>query len=369
VKRLVAPADADPAYLARRFRSEGPIVRYRERGRLVVAVLGIERGNRLLDEAKGALRSPPLPFSVLIPRGHLRYMSEQDHETYRRALAPALSVEACRENETAVRQAWTEAIGASSGPAEHAARVLLEATRDALAVLGVGEAAGPAFAAFLRRLPVGRLPLVRRRHHARTLDAAVALLERASPGSLWSRAAVSPDDRTLPRLFVYSLGTGATDVAGLLHWLLDELAHDPDWAARGTDPALASAIVDETLRLHRSEFLYRRADERVGATEVDVPRGALVRVCIAESHRDPDRFPDPDRFDPGRFLAGPPPAGSYQPFGRGSSRCLAAPLVLELGRLFVEEASRRRLTVTANRRPVFDGFHWQPGSSLLVSDA
>jgi hypothetical protein len=34
----------------------------------------------------------------------------------------------------------------------------------------------------------------------------------------------------------------------------------------------------------------------------------------------------------------------------------------------VEEASRRGLTVTADRPPVFDGFHWQPGSSLLVSD-
>ena len=375
IRRVSAPADADPGYLARRFRTEGPVIRYRERGRRVVAVLGLERGGALLDTADGALASRPLPFSKLIPRGHLRYMDARDHSTYRRALAPVFSVETCRANDQAVRRLWSAAIASSSGPRDRAALALSDATHAALACLAVGEVAGPELALLLRRLPVGRMPIVRRRLHAGTLAAAVGLLDSAPPGepTFWSTAhgaAGRPvDDVTFRRIFVYALRTGAIDLAGLLHWILDALARNPDWAASCRQPGVAGAVVDETLRLHRTEFLYRRARRRIRAAGVEVPRGAFLRICVAEAHRDPLRFPDPDRFDPARFLSGPLPSDAFQPFGRGLSRCLGAGITLFLARLFAEEASHWRIAVAADRPPVYDGFHWQPGSSLTATRA
>jgi cytochrome P450 len=372
IRRVSAPADADPGYLARRFRTEGPVIRYRERGRRVVAVLGLERGGALLERADGALASRPLPFSKLIPRGHLRYMDERDHSTYRRALAPLLSVETCRANEQAVRRHWAAALASSTGPRERAAVSLSDATHALLAFLAVGEAAGPELALLLRRLPVGHLPIVRRRLHAATLAAAVRLLDSvpSDEPTFWSTPHAegsAVDDATIRRIFVYALRTGAIDLAGLLHWILDELARNPEWAASCRRPAVAAAVVDETLRLHRTEFLYRRARRRVRAPGVEIPRGAFLRICVAEAHRDAVHFPDPDRFDPARFLSGPPPPDTFQPFGRRPARCLGAGITLYLARIFAEEASQRRLALAADCPPVHDGFHWQPGSSLTVS--
>jgi len=58
---------------------------------------------------------------------------------------------------------------------------------------------------------------------------------------------------------------------------------------------------------------------------------------------------------------------AFQPFGRGSSRCLGAGITLYLARLFAEEAGRWRIAVAADRPPVHDGFHWQPGASLTLT--
>jgi len=59
-----------------------------------------------------------------------------------------------------------------------------------------------------------------------------------------------------------------------------------------------------------------------------VPKGAIVAMSIALSNKDPDCFPDPERFDPDRFA---PPREedakhpwAYVPFGGGRHRCLGA---------------------------------------------
>jgi pentalenene oxygenase len=44
-------------------------------------------------------------------------------------------------------------------------------------------------------------------------------------------------------------------------------------------------------------------------------------------HRNADKFPEPDRFDPDRFRRGVPRStGSYLPFGAGVTACLGQPL-------------------------------------------
>ncbi|XP_047111944.1 cytochrome P450 4V2-like [Schistocerca piceifrons] len=57
------------------------------------------------------------------------------------------------------------------------------------------------------------------------------------------------------------------------------------------------------------------------------PRGAYVLVALHLLHRQPDVFPDPEKFDPSRFLENGGPARSpyaYLPFGAGAPKCVGA---------------------------------------------
>lgn len=88
------------------------------------------------------------------------------------------------------------------------------------------------------------------------------------------------------------------------------------------EPGLAGSVVEETLRF---ESPVQQATFRVTAEEMEVGgqkinEGEQVSAVVGAANRDPEQFPDPDRFDisrqPNRHLA----------FGRGPHFCLGAPL-------------------------------------------
>jgi retinoid hydroxylase len=86
------------------------------------------------------------------------------------------------------------------------------------------------------------------------------------------------------------------------------------------------AVMDETLRLYPPAWVGpRRSVESFELAGVAVPAGALVNYCSWASHRLPDVFPEPDRFDPQRFTPerkAALPKGAYVPFGGGSRTCI-----------------------------------------------
>jgi cytochrome P450 len=55
---------------------------------------------------------------------------------------------------------------------------------------------------------------------------------------------------------------------------------------------------------------------------VDLPAGAAALACIYLVHRRADLYPDPLRFDPGRFVGKKFDPSTYFPFGGGARRCL-----------------------------------------------
>lgn len=108
-------------------------------------------------------------------------------------------------------------------------------------------------------------------------------------------------------------------VANGLHALL---AHPAQLAAVRADPSLVPALTEEALR-HESPFALaslRYTTEPVTIDGTTIPAGEFVQIALAAANRDPEVFPDPDRFDITRDVS------RHLAFGHGVHHCLGAPL-------------------------------------------
>jgi cytochrome P450 len=146
-------------------------------------------------------------------------------------------------------------------------------------------------------------------------------------------------------------------------WLLDRLGREPGLADRFLSEPPGSpareAIVKETLRLRPAAVAaLRRLTAPMDVDGHTLGPGTLTMVPIPLMHRDPDAFPDPDRFDPARWTAGSPPETTFLPFGGGARRCIGerlahmhidtvVPAILEQVRLQPVWPTTERMVVRA----------------------
>ena len=166
---------------------------------------------------------------------------------------------------------------------------------------------------------------------------------------------------------VTTVVAGHETVASALTWAWDLLGRNPDAAARlrgevdghlGTGdvarapgwsdyPALTwtRQVLDETLRLYPPAWVVSRralADDVLAG--VAVPEGSLVILCTYALHRRPSAWPDPERFDPGRFAEerrGELQRAAYAPFGSGPRLCIGRDFALLEGTLLLARISQR----------------------------
>jgi cytochrome P450 len=90
---------------------------------------------------------------------------------------------------------------------------------------------------------------------------------------------------------------------------------------------LLGAFIKECLRMYPPALgvFLRQAVEDVRIGEWLVPKGSIVNILSIIPHMDPRWFPDPERFDPSRFLgdaAKDIERGAYLPFGTGPRVCI-----------------------------------------------
>ncbi|MFF9110052.1 cytochrome P450 [Streptomyces sp. NPDC014805] len=128
-----------------------------------------------------------------------------------------------------------------------------------------------------------------------------------------------------------------TTVNLITNGILTLLRH-PDVLERlRTEPRLAVPLVEELLRYEPPvQLLPQRttlADIEVGG--VTIPKGASLWLVLASGNRDPRRFADPDRFDPGR------PDIQHLGLGSGIHSCFGAPLARLETQLALAELARR----------------------------
>jgi cytochrome P450 len=128
----------------------------------------------------------------------------------------------------------------------------------------------------------------------------------------------------------------------------DDLPHLP----------LATAVFLEAMRLYPPAWGLPR--ETIGPDAINgypLPPKAILTISQWIVHRRPDLWPDPERFDPARFLPGAPPRHrlAYFPFGGGPRVCIGNHLALMEGPLLLAGlAQHRRLELVPGQTVVPD---------------
>ncbi|GBM94671.1 Cytochrome P450 3A13 [Araneus ventricosus] len=88
-------------------------------------------------------------------------------------------------------------------------------------------------------------------------------------------------------------------------------------------------VISETLRLYPPAIRSERQafeDYELGDTGITIPKGTIVTIPIYAMHRDPEVFPDPEKFDPDRWSVEEREKRdqfAYLPFGAGPRNCVA----------------------------------------------
>lgn len=114
------------------------------------------------------------------------------------------------------------------------------------------------------------------------------------------------------------------------------LEHPAALAELRADPSLLANFLEEVLRFEGpATMLFRRTTAPVRLSGVEISGDALVLALLAAANRDPERFPDPDRFDIHRDTRG------HVGFGQGIHFCVGAPLSRLEGRIAFAELLRR----------------------------
>jgi cytochrome P450 len=156
-------------------------------------------------------------------------------------------------------------------------------------------------------------------------------------------------DRELRDELMTLLVAGHETTATALAWAVERLTRHPEKLSRLTAEVRAGesgyldAVVTETLRLRPViSIVARRLREPIEIGGWRLPAGVTVTPSIYLVHRRPEVYPDPERFEPERFLREPPGTYTWIPFGGGVRRCLGAAFAgLEL-RVVLSELVRRR---------------------------
>ncbi|HLT35880.1 MAG TPA: cytochrome P450, partial [Enhygromyxa sp.] len=147
--------------------------------------------------------------------------------------------------------------------------------------------------------------------------------------------ALSPDE-VLAMAVVLLIAGNETTTNLIGNGMAEILDHPDDLRRLRANPGLIPGFIEEVLRFRSPvSMLVRKATEDITIRGVTIPQGDGVALMIAAANRDPEQFPDPDRFDITREPSG------HLAFGYGIHFCVGAPLSRLEARIVFEELFRR----------------------------
>lgn len=388
----------DRDFYRQSFEAHGPMFKMLQFHRPVICVLGIARGKRLIRDHHSMLSPPQQAFSRNVSGGFLRYMSPEVHSRYAPRIRAAMRgrvVDAASDDIDAELRRQLERFadrpGSGSNPGFDP-KPMVEAIATSGLIRAVLGRTSRETAEELDRLfsPLVDQPLDRTLNAAaqRSLDGAreivrARLTETFPQPASSALAALAEDDRgPLDEIvidnLIFMIVIGRRNLAGLMMWILEMLGRHPESARQaGSGEAIGAdgtpiedRIINETLRLAQSEYIYRVVTQDIDFEGFRLPRGWMVRCCVAESHRDPEIFEDPESFRPDRFRRRPDPQ-TFSPFGSHHHACNAVDVVYTVCRSFVRELSTGFEWQLVSDGPVTRPFrhweHWRPSPKLRIA--
>jgi cytochrome P450 len=332
-----------------------------------IVMAGTEAAHFVLVEARQSLswRPPGDPVSALLRRG-LLVTDGQEHDHDRRVLAPALHKRRLTSYVAGIRSAANWVM--DQWPDEAEVDMLVEMRRLALLALAdtvfdydLRPALGRLVPAIERTIDfispgawllVPRLPRLgfgRSIHVVNDVLDDMIALRRSSGGDGQDMisgllAAYGSDDNRIRDQLLTVLIAGHDTSTAALSWtlyllgehpaMLDQVVGEVDRAAgQGRlEPAwldrmpFLEQVIAESLRLYPPIHLGNRiAREDLSYKGHFIPAGSRVIYSIYLTQRDPAIWPEPDRFDPGRFeieRKRDRPSYAYLPFGGGPRNCI-----------------------------------------------
>jgi cytochrome P450 len=171
---------------------------------------------------------------------------------------------------------------------------------------------------------------------------------------------LSTDELVTTGVLLLNAGHEAT-VHAIANGLAALLAEVPDAAARFLENPVSCS--EEMLRFDAPLHLFTRyALEDVEYAGRRFAKGEKIGLLLGAANRDPERFPEPDRFDPVRT------PNQHVAFGAGIHACVGAPLArLELRTAVRVLFERLPSLALDGAPPVADTWHFRGHSALRVT--
>ena len=391
--------ETDQKFLIKHAAKVGPIFRTVFDSQLCICVIGLSRCRRLLQENSANLAALSRDLRGLFPEGFLRQMEGDVHQKYKRATVKAIDptfisrhaaeLEGIVADELAHYADHQEA-GISSP--EKYEEVLNNVSSALLILVFFGARAGTKRFEALERMydalgangDVWCIGEPQKQSFFEIRDYLNAQLagQGLDDDPYWQQSIIGRmhnngalDETSLGNL-IYMVEIGRHDLQRLFRWLSKYGAENSEILrviAAGTaqdaldKEGLSRRFVLETLRLNQSERLMRIVSRDIEFDGYRIPKNFMVRLCMWESHKSPDLFPEPFSFRPERFVNNAVGKDRFSPFGMDHHRCPLADISISLSALFLSVLARSyEVHPVGDGPPVRGEFHWEPARSFSV---